>query len=216
MTPVLSGGTLTALKWLAVALMIADHADWLLLDGQLGIHAGLGRLVFPLFGWIIAYNLARPGAWARRVHLRMLKRLVIVGALASPAYVYLAGWLPLNIMFSLAAFVVLAILLELRAYGAALGLLLLSGLLVDYNWLGLGYCLAVWAGYRYGRPAWILAAAAALAGLYTVNGNVFALAALPLLWLASGLRLDLPRHQLAFYAVYPVHLVGLAAIAAVL
>lgn len=208
--PQYHGGTLTALKWAAVLLMVGDHVDWLLYGSALGIHDTLGRLVFPVFGFVLAYNLARPGAWGRGVHRRLIRRLVLIGTIAAPAYVYLAGLLPANIMFSLALFVGIAALLERGRPLLALLALLACGLFVDYQWPGLVYCLGVWAAYRTGAPLWLAAAAAGLLGLYVINGSHAALWALPLLWLASGLRLDLPRHQLAFYAVYPAHLVVLA------
>lgn len=210
MIPRFHGGTLTALKWLAVALMVADHVDWLLLDSALGLHSGVGRLVFPVFGFIVAYNASRPGAFVDGSQLRMVKRMLLVGALALPVYVPLAGWLPLNIMFTLAlAVCVINILAEegRHANRNALALALMGGLFVDYQWAGLAYIVAVWGAYaRRWSPWWIVAAAASLVA---VNGNFIALAALPLLWLASRLRLDMPRAQLAFYAVYPAHLAGL-------
>ncbi len=213
--PAFAGGTLTALKWLAVVLMVADHVDWLLLDNALGVHASLGRLVFPVFGWVIAYNLARPGAIDAGVHQRMLVRLAAIGAIAAPAYVYLAGWLPLNIMFTLSLLVAITWAIERGHILLAAAAFAVAGGFVDYQWFGLTFALGVWAAYRF-NPAWIIAGLAGLAGLYVVNGNLAALWALPVLALASQLQLQLPRHQFAFYAVYPLHLavLALAALAA--
>lgn len=211
--PRFHGGTLTALKWLAVVLMVADHVDWLLYGSALGIHDSVGRLVFPIFGFVSAYNAARPSALTDGTHGRMLRRMLLVGVLSLPVYVPLAGWYPLNIMFTLALGVWL---INAVGRGDRVGVSiaalvgLVAGALVDYQWFGLAYMLAVWGAYARGwSPWWILAAAVAL---WPVNGNLVAVAALLLLWLASGLRLEMPRHQLAFYAVYPLHLAVLAMI----
>lgn len=209
--PEFRGGTLTALKWLAVVLMVVDHVDWLVYGRTLGLHDTLGRLVFPIFGAIVGYNAARPGALLAGAHGRMVRRMLLVGVLATPVYVYLAGWIPLNIMFTLALGVWVCNVLQHDTKGSgfvAVALVLVGGALVDYQWFGLAYIVAVWAAYsRRWSPWWVLAAAVALV---VINGNLVALWALPVLFLVSRLRLQLPRHQLAFYAVYPVHLVGLA------
>lgn len=215
--PRFQGGTLTALKWLAVTLMVADHVDWMLYGGALGIHVGLGRLVFPVFGFIVAYNAARPGALLDGTHSRMVRRMLLVGLVATPVYGYLVGWLPLNIMFTLALGVFICNYLahgsrELAFWAVLAGVVV--GLVVDYQWPGLAFMVAVWGAYARGwSPLWILAA---VCSLWLINGNLVAVLALPLLWLASHVHVRLPRHQVAFYLVYPAHLVALALSAAAL
>lgn len=211
--PQFHGGTLTAIKWASVVLMVLDHLDGFVYGGALGLHATVGRLVFPVFGFLLAYNAARPRALLDGVHGRMMWRTLLVGVLALPVYVPLAGWYPLNIMFSLALGV---LVINACAHGDRFGLVvvglfaLVAGAFVDYQWFGLAYMLAVWGAYARGwSPWWILAGAVSL---WPINGNLVAVLALPLLWLASQLRLDLPRHQLAFYAVYPAHLLAIGAV----
>lgn len=53
----LSSGQQTLLKWLATLLMLLDHANRSLWVFQPWAFA-LGRIAFPLFGFLIAYNLA--------------------------------------------------------------------------------------------------------------------------------------------------------------
>jgi len=210
--PQFHGGTLTALKWLAVVLMVADHLDWLLYGSALGIHDTLGRVVFPIFGFVLAYNAARPRALEDGSHGRTIRRLLLVGLAATPIYGLLAGWLPLNVMFALALGVLVINMVAHRGKGEpmAVAVFAVGGLFVDYQWFGLAYMLAVWGTYARGwSPLWIVAATL---GLWGINGNMAALWALPLLWLASYLRMDMPRHQLAFYAVYPLHLGALLAL----
>ncbi|WP_269800302.1 MULTISPECIES: TraX family protein [Microbacterium] len=61
------------------------------------------------------------------------------------------------------------------------------------------------------RPTWTAAAVAllALAALWFINRNLWALAVLPLLLVASRIDLSMPRLRWAFYAYYPLHLAAL-------
>jgi hypothetical protein len=209
--PHIAPGTLTALKWLAVVLMIVDHVDWLLFGEQLGFHATAGRLVFPLFGFVFAVNLGRPFAFQRGVYRRSVMRLTLLGLAALPAYVMLAGALPLNIMFTLALVALLAWLVEAGRWTTALFAFVAVGAFVDYQWFGVALCLSLWAAYRY-DARWLIGAGFFLGSLEVINGNWWALAVVPVLLIAERVRVDLPRHQAAFYAIYPLHLVALALI----
>lgn len=64
-----------------------------------------GQLCLPIFVFVLAYNLARPGTLESGAYLRTMKRLAIFGALASVPFIalggLLAGWWPLNVMFTL-------------------------------------------------------------------------------------------------------------------
>ena len=68
-------------------------------------------------------------------------------------------------------------------------------------------------GLVLGIARGVLAAAAvavlACAALWFVNRNLWALAALPVLFLASRVDVRVPRLRWAFYAYYPLHLASL-------
>ena len=49
----------------------------------------------------------------------------------------------------------------------------------------------------------------ACAALWFINRNLWALAALPVLFLASRVDVRVPRLRWAFYAYYPLHLASL-------
>ena len=51
----------------------------------------LGRVVMPIFAIVLAYNLARPGAFDRAAYPRVMKRLAIAGVLATPPFIALGG-----------------------------------------------------------------------------------------------------------------------------
>src|SRR2546423_3615832 len=100
----IADGTLEALKWLALALMVLDHVNSFLFTRTLPGAFQAGRSVFPLFAFVLAGNLARPGALQRGVHVRVMRRLALFALLATPAHWALVGhWWPLNILVTLLA-----------------------------------------------------------------------------------------------------------------
>ena len=49
----------------------------------------------------------------------------------------------------------------------------------------------------------------AVASLYVINRNLWALAALPIIFAAGQVKMNVPRCRLTFYIYYPAHLVVL-------
>lgn len=216
-------GGLEAVKWLALACMLLDHVNKYLLGATEPALFALGRLALPLFGCALAYNLARPGALTRGAYRRLLLRLLIVGAIASPFFIVLGGlgwgWWPLNIMFTLFVGAAVVWLLEVRSSSAIAGaivLFLVGGLFVEFWWPALAYILAAWFYCR--RATWprLVGWIAATGSLYLINDNLWALAALPTLFLLARVPARLPRMRWVFYAFYPAHLAALWVIRAVM
>lgn len=58
--------------------------------------------------------------------------------------------------------------------------------------------------------------ALALAALFVVNKNLWALAAVPLMLAAPLVDLNMPRLRHVFYAFYPAHLAALLALTSIL
>ena len=96
--------------------MIIDHTNKYLYKGGIPVLFNMGRLAMPLFVLVLAYNLARPMAFERGVHIRIIKRLALCGSLATPAFLalggLLAGWWPLNFMFALLVLTLTIYLIE--------------------------------------------------------------------------------------------------------
>src|SRR5271156_2823230 len=88
---VMADGSLEAIKWVALVLMVFDHVNKYLYAEKLPVIFQLGRIVMPMFGFVLAYNLARPGALAGGVPGRMLFRLTLTGLAASPMFIILNG-----------------------------------------------------------------------------------------------------------------------------
>ena len=102
-----------------------------------------------------------------------------------------------------------------RLVGAA-AVFIVGGALVEFWWPGLAVCLLAWAYCR--RPSWLRQALwiTALASLYVINLNLWALAALPLIFAAGQVKMGLPRGRLGFYVYYPAHLAVLWIVARLL
>jgi len=205
----IADGTLEALKWLGLVLMVLDHVNKYLLGGTWPVLYMLGRLVMPIFGFVLAYNLARPRALESGVHARVMKRLFIFGALATPSFVGLVGWWPLNILFMLLLATALIWLLEQDRWLARLAaavLFLFAGAFVEFWWFGVAYCVAAWTFFRHPSVGRALLLCLVTLSLVVVNRNLGALAALPLLWAASHVEISLRRSRWIYYAFYPGHL----------
>lgn len=231
-------GTVEGLKWLALALMTGDHVNKYLFNGTLPALFDAGRLALPIFVFVLAHNLARPGTLERGVYGRTMSRLAVFGALASVPFVALggvhAGWWPLNVLFTLLTVTATAYLVErggLRHLVAAGAVFILGGSSVEYWWPAVAFGVAVWSYSK--RPTWTAAATAVLAcaalcfvtdvgcaalwfihdtacgGQWFDSINLWALATLPVLFLACRVDVRLPRLRWAFYAYYPLHLAAL-------
>ncbi len=215
----ISDGTLEGLKWFALVSMVYDHVVRLLFMGPtLGAATAFGRIAFPLFAFILAYNLARPGV-SSRVYRRLILRLIGFGILAQPAMFYLIGVWQLNILFTFAVFVVLLWLVDLRsekwyALPGALLLFALAGTQVEFSWHGLLLALSLAYFVRNGLTlASLLILAFGMLALATINGSHWGALCLPIILIASRLTLPLPRNKWLFYVFYPAHLTLIAFLA---
>lgn len=214
-----SDGTLEALKWLALLLMTVDHVNKFLFNGTNDAAFAAGRIALPLFVFSLAYNLARPGVLERGAYPRTMRRLAVFGVLAMPAFVVLGGlhaaWRPLNIMFALLALTATIYLVDRRTVGsyAAAGVVFLAGgAAVEYWWPALAFGLAVWWYCKQPSAMPLALALTALAALWFINSNLWALAAVPVVVVASLIDLRMPRLRWVFYAYYPLHLFALCLI----
>lgn len=222
-----SGGR-EAVKWLAVVLMTGDHVAKVLFGGYVPVASELGRVAFPLFSLVMAYNLAQPGADVGK----SVRRLLVWGMVAQPVHAIVFGyWLPLNVLltFALAASAVWCV--QRRRWVLLLLSVLPAPVFVDYQWAGVVLVLAAWHWFRSRRD--LRQAGASINGLYfetlrdwrdfplvmvlpwcmlcAYNGNGWALLAAPVFLLAD-LPWNVPRTRWAFYGYYVGHLALLGAV----
>ncbi|MGB7815546.1 MAG: TraX family protein [Methylotenera sp.] len=215
---VISDGALESLKWLALVAMTCDHFNHILFKLQLPVISEFGRIAMPLFGLVLAYNLARPYTLQKGIHMRAMARMAFFGLIATPFYCIAfekPSWFLLNILFTLMLATGIIYLIEKGGFYCellAIALFILGGIFVDYIWFGLGYCLAGW--YYCKKPCvWrLLLWIGSITGLYFANDNLWALVALPVIFMATKVDYKMPRLRLAFYIYYPLHLAVLLAI----
>jgi TraX protein len=212
----IADGTLEALKWLGLVLMTGDHINKHLLGGEVAGLFNAGRLALPLFGIVLAYNLARPGVMERGGYVRVMRRLGLAAMVATIPFVGLGGlgwgWWPLNIMATLLVATTITWLIERggRAQIAmAIGLFVGGGLLVEFWWPALALIVGAWAYCK--RPGWtaLLIVIGAAWSLSVINGNAWALAAIPLIAAASAIDVRVPSCRVCFYVFYPAHLLAI-------
>lgn len=211
---VFSEASLSAAKWLALVLMVIDHANKYLFGGSVAWMYALGRISMPLFAFVLGYNLARPGMLSGGGYRRLAARLLLFGLIATAPFIALnklpAGWWPLNMMFTLLVAVLVAWLFDKGGTGASVAgclMLVWGGALGEYWWPAVGMSLCVWAYQRHPSRGLVFGFLSCLMLLWFVNANFWALAAVPVL---AALRrwwtVELPRGQWVFYGFYPLHL----------
>ena len=205
------------LKWLAILSMTLDHVNRIILAGDLPAFTQFGRLAFPLFAFLIAYNITRRGVAPRRYFLPLLA----FGILSQPVYMVAFEKMYLNIMFTLLLGVMYLALVKwlvnykfqpLIAHVVAFSLFLLPSLAVSYDAPGV-FLVPVLAGFLRFPHLFLLP----LVAFYLLLTNdltpvsAYTLLLLPAVYLASHLPLTLPRSsKWLFYGFYPVHLFVLA------
>lgn len=198
------------LKWLAVILMTGDHVAKVVYGGYVPGLSEAGRVAFPLFALVMAYNLAQPGADM----VKSVRRLVLWGLIAQPVHAWAFGyWLPLNILLTFALSAAAVYAANQRGWLALASLVVAALVLpafVDYQWAGVWFVLLAYFAYRQESPGALLVA---FVPLCVFNGNLWAVAAVPVAGLLAQSQWRVARAGRAFYGYYVGHLGLFAAIA---
>lgn len=209
--PTISSGTQEALKWIAAVAMVIDHINTYLLDGGQAWMYDIGRLAMPMFGFVLAYNLANI---AQEKISKLLSRLLIAATVSCAPFWALGHpfWM-LNILF-LYAIATLCICMvdtpnkdgRVAAFLCAGVTLLVLGALVEFWWPGIIFTVAAWSYCKRGGIGAATLLVGATASLATVNDNSWALMVLPVIFFAPALDIRCPRIKHLFYLFYPAHL----------
>lgn len=207
---------LESIKWLAFALMLIDHLARYAVEGLGPLPWLLGRLVFPLFAIALGVGVSR-----RRDLGDLVFRLAVWGVVAQGAMLFAApATRSLNVLFTFAAGVVFAQGLICRRLPWLVGAVpaLLISCASEYGPLGAAMvATAIWAARAHldGARHWPSTLALVLAvGLLTpINGNPFALLALPVAWVLLRWPVELPRVRRLFYVGYAVQWAAVGALA---
>ncbi len=201
-----------AVKWLALLSMTIDHINRFFFNTEIYPAYCAGRLAMPLFAFILAYNLAKPEVGSSGLYTKVLQRLLFFGLIATPGYMamrQLEQPFPLNIMFLLAAAVGIFYFLDKEDKShqlIALFIFLIGGFFVEYDWVGILFCVTAWSYCR--KPTLLTLSGWLIAFLLLdfINNNHWASISLPVIWFATKIDLKIPRIRYLFYIYYPLHL----------
>ena len=206
----LADGTTEALKWLALALMVLDHVNKYLCHSALPWVFPIARISFPLFGFVLAYNLARPETFSNGAAVRTMKRLAIFALVAAIPHIILDGrFFPINILATLLVATGTVYLFEQGGLKRWQGILVFmaGGCIVEGNWFAVAVCMTAYRYCQSPTVLWLssLMASLAVLGLF-INANQWALAVLPVILIAPYVGISLKRQRHLFYWFYPAHL----------
>lgn len=226
----INDGTVEFIKWLAIAFMTIDHINSYFIfpvTGKPFVELfNIGRLAFPLFALVIAYNLARPRSseGERQAIKSALLRLTLFGVISAIPYFLATGGrtLPLNIMFTLA--LATAIIYSLRIasdqekrlhrytlYFFIHLLFVVTAGFVEFSFYGVGLIVSAWLLFRYSSALALVFAVILTYSLHAINDTHFALLALPIFALGYFVDVKIPRmNKYLFYIYYPAHLTVIA------
>lgn len=192
--------------------MVVDHIG---LFWHIPILQHVGRPVFPIFSFLIAYNyLHNTKNKARYVRRLFLWALVAepvyrLGALNRPDIFESDLWIPLNVLFTLALGLLLLYCIEQKkAYTGVVFALILPVAFLAMYWIPGVFLIpaiyfAISKGFNYKSSIFLIAV------LATINPPSLAFAtilSIPIVLLVGKATIDLPRGPgWFFYAFYPIH-----------
>lgn len=191
-------------KWVAVLAMLADHFNRHVLTHKVASLYFVGRIAFPLFAIALGVSLCGRDQSSMS---RAVKRTLMWAAITQPLTWLVRDPAPLNILFVLAAGVLIVSQVERRTWWslASVGLALTLSPFAEYSVSGVAMACA---GVYFGRHRSLLSAlalVASIAFLEVENRNHFALLALPVLYVLTKLDLAVPRIKNSMQLVYAGH-----------
>ncbi len=206
------------LRWLALLTMVIDHVGAIFLTGETAqAFRSIGRIAWPLFAFLLAYNVA-----VRRVDpQRYLRPLALFTLIAQVPHwlAFSSNWV--SIMGTLLLGALTLYVLERRSWNEVGGLMLLAGVLllspfVEYGTEGVLLIAACWWLLRTPNLFSLITAIALLAAVnYPSATWPYALLAIPVVLVVASLpgRIGLPRSGRLPWLFYPLHLLALVLIA---
>lgn len=206
-------GSVELLKWIAIICMTLDHINKYLFNGTLPYLFEIGRLALPLFIFVLAYNLNRPGVLTVDTFSRIAVRLFGFGLIATVPFILLGGvdhwFLPLNVLFTLLVICCIIFLVNIGGvlrFISAFTLFVLAGAIVEFGWIAIYIGVTTWAAMRMKSLFFGLAATIGCIALARINLNYFAVLALPVIAVCLFSNATVPRIKYFFYVYYPLHL----------
>jgi hypothetical protein len=214
MKPHISNGGIESLKWLGLVLMTLDHANTYLLNGKYPLFFEAGRVVMPLFAFVLAYNLARSPD--KGVYKRVMQRLLIYALIATPFFMAIHSvsatnwsWYPLNILFTLLVSTTCIYCLDKGdsvSFLVGMAVFVLGGTVVEFLHPAILFTVFAWQYCRSGEKQWLLLMLLMMFPIGLINTSMSAAFSLVIIFFVSKVDINIPRAKNFFYAFYPIHL----------
>lgn len=208
----ISRSYLDMMKWLALIAMTFFHVHYSTHYSLDGWPINFGRIAFPIFAFILAWNIAAAVRENKEgVEKALMRNLLAFACFAQPFHWTMVGnILPLNVLFTLALGTYLTCNYRQAKTWVIVAFL---GYFVDYGWFGV---LLVFSSYFLAQD--IMQRRISIVGLM-----IFSLAMISVSWIIDSFypmltipiimmgiywqpSLELPRCKWFFYVFYPAHL----------
>jgi hypothetical protein len=210
--PVIGTQTLEPIKWLALVLMLVEHASYFVFGVMPWTVFFLGRLVFPLFALALAIGIADKTPYQKG---EVIRRLCVWGLIAMACGLLVRDAFPLNVLFTFALAIAADICFSSHKFARqVLGVVLLClGVVCEFGPLGVGAVVILLMFARaQGSPHSIAMLSVAMACICIENGNLFALFAPLVMYALHAGEVVVPRVRGLFYKAYAFQWPAFAAI----
>lgn len=192
--------------------MTLDHINTFILNGKYPLLFEAGRVVMPLFAFVLAYNLARTPK-NESIYKRVMRRLLIYGLIATPFFIAIHSvsvigwsWYPLNILFTLLVSTFCIYCLEKGDSMSFVAGIVLGGAVVEFLHPAILFTIFSWQYCRSGKKYWLLFMLLMMFPIGIINMSMSGAFSLVLIFLVSKVDINIPRARNCFYAFYPTHL----------
>ena len=208
-----SSSSIEFLKWIAILAMVIDHVAIILLNDNETLRS-IGRIAFPLFGFILIHNFI----YFTSDKVTYIKRLWLFAILSQPVFMLtVSSELNIFVLLATTLSIVYAFLevngsnrpksVKYFAYGFLLFFGGIASLLSGYGFVGFYFLVSIYFAFKNFYFGLI-----ALALLFVMNSGsmafeVGALVSIFMLFMMRDFDIRVPRtNKWFFYAFYPLHL----------
>jgi hypothetical protein len=210
------------LKWIGIVSMTFDHIGILLL-GDNDIFRMIGRLAFPIFGFVLVYNFI----YHTKSKVRYIKRIALFSLFFEPIHflVFQNHYAGLNIFFIYTLAISFLYLYELiqddKIIDKVKVLFLIVFLMLsiyvsqytEYNISGVLLTISFYFSLKNKRFIGITLLFLIVLNAPAIKYIISTLLIVPIGYYASKINITVPRSRYFFYLYYPIHILVLGAYA---
>lgn len=209
-------GQIEALKYIAIILMFFDHLDTIFFD-YVSFFKLIGRVVYPLFVFIMVYNFIHNTKDKKQYILRLLIFAIISEPIHYFAFNDYYTQATLNIMFTLCIGMIGLSIFSISSFKIKTLVFLIYAIFIYLSYKILCYSffgvLVIFTTYFYLNKSTYLNLFFLSLSIWTLNIlwdvklSLFALLSLVIIYLISKIDINIPRvNKYVFYIFYPFHM----------